>query len=100
MSREQRKREKQVQDAFDRSTGFYTATVDAPPYPHTVLGVVVGQERSSPVEALVSMQEGARALGADGVLGTVITGAPPTSVPNNPRYFAYGTAVRWAATED
>lgn len=48
------------QDAYDVSGSFYTVTLDAPPHPHTVVGVAVGAARPSAMEAVVSMQEYAR----------------------------------------
>lgn len=92
------------QDAHDVSGSFYTVTLDAPPHPHTVVGVAVGAAMPSAMEAVVSMQEYARGLGADGVLGMAICTDPQGSrgVGSDfgiPRFVAYGTAVRWASPE-
>ncbi|GAA0324902.1 hypothetical protein GCM10010302_75060 [Streptomyces polychromogenes] len=92
------------QDAHNVSGGFYTVTLDAPPHPHSVVGVAVGAPMPSAMEAVVSMQEYARGLGADGVLGMAICTDPQGSrgIGNDfgtPRFIAYGTAVRWASSE-
>ncbi|MFF5938366.1 hypothetical protein [Streptomyces sp. NPDC012508] len=79
--------------AGDASIGFYTATVDAPPHPHTVLGIAAGDTRATPMEAVLSMQRRAREIGADGVLGASII------VVSHRMYVAYGTAVQWAHSE-
>lgn len=90
-------REKRVQAAFDASGGLYTATLHAPPHPHTVVGLAVGDERPSAMEAVVSMQADAVGLGADGVLGVAICVA--STATSDFWYVAYGTAVKWAQTE-
>lgn len=92
------------QAAHDVSGNFYTVTLDAPPHPHTVVGVAVGAAMPSVMEAVVSMQEYARGLGADGVLGMAICSDPQGVLGigvglHGPRFIAYGTAVRWASSE-
>ncbi|UUU23847.1 YbjQ family protein [Streptomyces sp. DSM 40750] len=90
--KERQLREQQLKEAYSAHTGFYSATLDAPPHPHTALGLAVGGQQLSAIEAVVSMQAYARARGADGVLGVSIC-----SVPTIPASFvAYGTAVKWA----
>ncbi|MEU9999240.1 heavy metal-binding domain-containing protein [Streptomyces sp. NPDC050848] len=93
--KEQRERNEREWAAREASLGFYSVTVPAPPHPHTAVGVVAGYRRESPTQAVVSMQEEARELGADGVLGvSIIAVGTTTSL-----YIAYGTAVRWAQSE-
>lgn len=87
------------QAAHDVSGGFYTATLHAPPHPHTVVGLAVGAAMPSAMEAVVSMQQYARGLGADGVLGVAICGDPSGTGVFQPRFVAYGTAVQWATSE-
>ncbi|WP_423834742.1 heavy metal-binding domain-containing protein [Streptomyces manipurensis] len=89
--------------AHDASGGLYSITLDAPPFPHTALGMAVGELRATPMQAVVSMQEHARELGADGVLGVAICADPQglgmgTSALT-PRFVAYGTAVQWARSD-
>lgn len=93
--REARERAEREWAAREASTGFYTATLPAPPHPHHVLGVVAGGWCLSAMEAVVSMQNDARELGADGVLGVTIT----PSGSDLRFFFAYGTAVKWAQSE-
>ncbi|WP_037676818.1 heavy metal-binding domain-containing protein [Streptomyces griseus] len=104
MNRQQKKerqeRQERVQAAYDASADVYTATLDAPPHPHIALGLAVGEERLSAMEAVVSMQAYARSLGADGVLGVSICAVPTLHVHAHGRYVAYGTAVKWAAVEE
>ncbi|MDT9692160.1 hypothetical protein Q5762_28285 [Streptomyces sp. P9(2023)] len=83
------------QTAGDNSLGFYTATVDAPPHPHTVLGIAAGSRWGTPMEAVVSMQRRASEIGADGVLGVSIIAVGLHA----DLYVAYGTAVRWVQSE-
>ncbi|MEU6946817.1 hypothetical protein ABZ957_16550 [Streptomyces sp. NPDC046316] len=93
--KELEERDRRNQAAGDASISFYTATVDAPPHPHTVLGIAAGHERATPMEAVLSMQRRASEIGADGVLGASIM-----AVGTHPyRFIAYGTAVQWAQTE-
>ncbi|MGW0362946.1 hypothetical protein [Streptomyces sp. NPDC002990] len=91
------------QAAHDASGSLYTITLDAPPHPHTAVGMAVGAARPTPMEAVVSMQQYARALGADGVLGVAICTDPGGvgigSSELTPRFVAYGTAVQWAQSE-
>ncbi|MBT2457729.1 hypothetical protein [Streptomyces sp. ISL-86] len=101
----ERRLKKQLQDraekeqaAHDISGDMYTATLHAPLHPHTVLGLAVGQPRPSAMEAVVSMQAYARALGADGVLGVAIC-AEPRSGGYDSAYVAYGTAMQWAPSD-
>jgi hypothetical protein len=86
-------RARRLQDAYDASGSFYSATLHAPPHPHTLVGLVAGRERETVMEAVVSMQADARALGADGVLGVSVC---PMVYPWGSRFVAYGTAVKWA----
>ncbi|MER6518663.1 heavy metal-binding domain-containing protein [Streptomyces sp. NPDC001553] len=86
------------QAAHDVSGDFYTATLHAPPDPHLVVGLAVGQPKASAMEAVVSMQAYARALGADGVLGVSIC-TETRSMGSDAGYVAYGTAVQWAPSE-
>ncbi|MEU6984732.1 heavy metal-binding domain-containing protein [Streptomyces sp. NPDC046324] len=83
------------QAAGDASISFYTATVDAPPHPHTVLGIAAGDKRATPMEAVLSMQRRASDIGADGVLGVSIIAVGT----HTDMFLAYGTAVQWAHSE-
>ncbi|MFD3946259.1 heavy metal-binding domain-containing protein [Streptomyces sp. NPDC058579] len=93
--KEQQERNEREWAAREATLGFYSVTLPAPPHPNTALGVVAGYPRSSPTEAVQSMQDEARRLGADGVLGVSII-AETQFVS---RYIAYGTAVQWAQPE-
>ncbi|MFF9914436.1 hypothetical protein [Streptomyces sp. NPDC013457] len=95
MKREHEERQQRELTAGETAIGFYSATLDAPPHPHTVLGIAAGEKRGTPMEAVLSMQNRASHYGADGVLGVSIIaiGAHPEL------YLAYGTAVRWAQAE-
>lgn len=93
--KELEERDRREQAAGDASIGFYTATVDAPPHPHTVLGIAAGHRRGTPMEAVLSMQHRASELGADGVLGASIM----VVGTHADIFIAYGTAVQWGQTE-
>ncbi|MFC8277318.1 hypothetical protein ACFUJR_33265 [Streptomyces sp. NPDC057271] len=93
--RELEERERRETAAGEAAIGFYTATVDAPPHPHTVLGVAAGDRRATPMEAVLSMQRRASHYGADGVLGVSIIAVGMYT----DNYIAYGTAVQWAQAE-
>jgi hypothetical protein len=99
---EKKDREKRLQkarEAYEADGLLYMATLDAPPHPHTALGLAVGQERYSAMEAVLSMQAHAESLGADGVLGVSICAYPAPYMHANGYYVAYGTAVKWAQSE-
>ncbi|MER7955539.1 hypothetical protein [Streptomyces sp. NPDC096030] len=81
--------------AGEAGIGFYSATLDAPPHPHTVLGIAAGERRATPMEAVLSMQHRASGYGADGVLGVSIMAVGMYT----DMYIAYGTAVQWAHAE-
>ncbi|MEU7113633.1 hypothetical protein [Streptomyces sp. NPDC046182] len=93
--KELEERDRRNQAAGDASISFYTATVDAPPHPHTVLGIAAGHKRATPMEAVLSMQHRASEIGADGVLGASIMAVGMYT----DMYIAYGTAVQWAQSE-
>ncbi|MFC9931373.1 hypothetical protein [Streptomyces sp. NPDC127190] len=87
------------QAAYEASESFYTATVHAPPHPHTVVGLAVGQPMPTVMEAVVSMQEDARELEADGVLGLQVVNDTDGLHGQHRLFIAYGTAVRWGQPE-
>ncbi|MFD9394382.1 heavy metal-binding domain-containing protein [Streptomyces sp. NPDC060000] len=97
--KEREQRLQKVQAAYEADDLLYMTTLDAPPHPHTALGLAVGQERYSAMEAVLSMQAHAESLGADGVLGVSICAYPAPYQHANGYYVAYGTAVKWAPTE-
>jgi hypothetical protein len=97
MKKRLREREERMQAAYGASNGFYTATLPAPPHPHIALGLAVGRECETAMEAVVSMQADAQNLGADGVLGVAI--CPVPSPVERSWFVAYGTAVKWAREE-